>query len=42
MAEVIRLSDGLFAMHLHEVIPTDPKATKYYNADVESFPLWHE
>ena len=42
MAEGIRLSDGLFAKHMCEVILIDPKATKCYSADVESLQLWHE
>ena len=39
MAKGIRLSDGLFAMHVHEVIPSDPKVTKCYSADVKNLQL---
>ena len=42
MAEGVSLSDGLFAMHKHEVFPSDPIVTKCYSADVESLQLWHE
>ena len=42
MAECISLSDELFAIHMHEVIPSDPKVTKCYSADAESLQLWHE